>query len=173
MTAFLLASIKYLCVRLRSLSSFFSRASWDVDKLSKYFIITSEIMELTSTMSGRASASGVRQLRGDKVSVTKVIARMAWGRRGQHNRVAIVLPAPKSRDRTSIRGSSESSTSQRISETWGEGAATGFCTWAHSSGLQAGHESPRAQGGWRKGSSSPACLIDFCNYSQTNGASLR
>lgn len=30
-------------------------------------------------MSGRASASGVRQLRGDKVSVTKVIARMAMG----------------------------------------------------------------------------------------------
>lgn len=66
-TAFRLASMKYLCVRLRSRSSFLSKASWDVDKLSKYFIMTSDIMELTSTISGRASASGVRHLRKDKL----------------------------------------------------------------------------------------------------------
>lgn len=69
-TAFRLASIKYLCVRLRSRSSFFSKASWDVDKLSKYFIMTSDIMELTSTISGRASASGVRHLREDELITT-------------------------------------------------------------------------------------------------------
>lgn len=69
-TAFRLASIKYLCVRLRSRSSFFSKASWDVDKLSKYFIMTSDIMELTSTISGRASASGVRHLREDSFITT-------------------------------------------------------------------------------------------------------
>jgi hypothetical protein len=66
-TALLLASIKYLCVRFRSRSSFFSKASWDVDMVSKYFIMTSDIMELTSIMSGRASASGVRHLREDRL----------------------------------------------------------------------------------------------------------
>ena len=67
MTVFRLASIKYLCVRLRSRSSFFSKASWDADKLSTYFIMTSDIMELTSTISGRVSASGVRHLREDNL----------------------------------------------------------------------------------------------------------
>lgn len=61
-TAFRLASMKYLWVRLLSRSSFFSNMRWEADKTSRYFIITSDSSELTSTMSGRASASGVKHL---------------------------------------------------------------------------------------------------------------
>lgn len=54
--------MKYFWVRLLSRSSFFSNMRWEVDKTSRYFIITSDSSELTSTMSGRASASGVKHL---------------------------------------------------------------------------------------------------------------
>lgn len=58
--------MKYLSVRLLSRSSFFSNMRWEVDKTSRYFIITSDSSELTSTMSGRASASGVKHLQKEK-----------------------------------------------------------------------------------------------------------
>lgn len=54
--------MKYCWVCLLSQSSFFSSMRWEVDKTSRYFIITSDSRELTTTMSEHASASGVKQL---------------------------------------------------------------------------------------------------------------
>lgn len=119
MTAFRLASIKYLCVRFRSRSSFFSKASWDVDKLSKYFIMTSDIIELTSTISGRASASGVRHLREDKL-ITALWSMSGPGHGCGRSRLNPPLcvhhgvHTQNSWDKMDIKHSLESKTSQKV-----------------------------------------------------------
>lgn len=58
----LLLSRKYFCALFLSLSALLSSELWDAQRLSTNFIIISEILELTSTMSGRSSAFGVKHL---------------------------------------------------------------------------------------------------------------
>lgn len=57
-------SRKYFCARFLSLSARLSRAFWQAERPSISLIMRSEILELTATMSGRWSASGLRHLTG-------------------------------------------------------------------------------------------------------------
>ena len=57
-------------MHLCSHSSFFSKGGCDVNELQTHFIMTSNIMELTSTISEQASALGVKHLREDKLITT-------------------------------------------------------------------------------------------------------
>lgn len=57
-------------MHLCSHSSFFSKGGCDVNELQTHFIMTSDIMELTSTISEQTSASGVKHLREDKLITT-------------------------------------------------------------------------------------------------------
>lgn len=177
MTAFRLASIKYLCVRFRSRSSFFSKASWDVDKLSKYFIMTSDIIELTSTISGRASASGVRHLREDKL-ITALWSMSGpshgWGRSRLNPPLCVHrgVHTQNSWDKMDIKHSLESKTSQKVFGKFGkqreaalfslqlgyQARATGWA-WSHSSDLRTGGYSHLF----------PCELVIFYNHCQAIG----
>lgn len=124
-------------MHLCSHSSFFSKGGCDVNELQTHFIMTSDIMELTSTISGRVSASGVRHLRKDKL-ITALQSKS-----GPVHRLNSALCPPwclhsRESGQDELQGYfSIQDFSKDIWKIWeGEGVVCSLCRLAHGQGLQ-------------------------------------